>query len=292
MKKKNLTSRLYLMYLIALIPLILFGFYKNGISLYRKDLVDFLEAFKPLIILMMGITGSLLGGIIREYKNAKIVSRELLNKCKGNIVEGVLLVCILPLKSSPLIIFFTTFLFSLLLNKLKLNRIALMYLLVEGVNVLLDLNSFSNAYLESTLVKYDGIDLFWGLGEGGTFSTNILFMLIGLLFLSFNKLYKKEMVISGLMTFLLLGIVPYMINGNYDKIFPYIFGYNIIFILVFVGPNLYSSSYTIKGQVLSGILVGLLTYILSFYTPYTAAILAILFVSFTKGIIDRIFVIK
>lgn len=291
MKKKNISSRLYLMYAICLLPLIIYGTFKNGINLYRKDLVDVLGMLKPLILLGMGISGALLGGIIRELKENKH-SKDLIEKCKGNIIESVLLVCILPLKSGPIITFLVTFIFSLFFSKLKINKIALMYLVVEGINVILRLNAFSNPYLDNTLLKYDGIDLFWGLGLGGVFSTSILFILIGFVLLCFNKLYKKEMVISSLITFLILGIVPYMIMGNYDKIFPYIFGYNILFILVFVGPNLYSSSYTIKGQILSGILIAILTYLLSFITPYTSAILAVLIVSLLKGIIDRIFVIK
>jgi len=291
MEKKNISSRLYLMYALCLMPLIIYGLFKNGINLYRKDLVDTLGMLKPAILLAMGATGALLGSIFRELKTNKN-SKEIFNKCKGNIVEATLLVCILPLKTSPIVTFIVTFLFGLFIPQLKVNKIAIMYLIVEGINVLLHLNSFDNPYLENTLLKYDGIDLFWGLGQGGIFSTNILFIIIGFIILSFNKLYKKEMVISSLITFLTLGTIPFMIMGKYDHIFPYIFGYNILFILVYIGPNLYSSSYTTKGQILSGILIGILTYILSFFTPYTAAILAIIIVSLLKGIIDRIFVIK
>lgn len=167
-----------------------------------------------------------------------------------------------------------------------------MYIIIEGINVLLKLNVFANVYELNTVLNYDGLDLLWGLGSGGIFSTSILFVLIGFIFLCFNKLYKKEMVISSLVIFLILGVVPFMFKGDYNSIFPYIFGYNILFVLVFILPNLYSSSYTVKGQVLSGFLAGILTYALSFLTPYTAAILAVLIVSIISGIIDRIFIVK
>lgn len=291
-KKNTLFKRLYLMHLIVLLPLVIFGFYKNGIHPYQKGLVDFLNMFKPLIILVLGGLGALIGGIIREAKKGEKIDGKILDKCKGNILEAVLMVSILPLKSSPLVVFGVTLLTSLFLNKLKINRIVLEYITIEGINVLFGLNGFFNAYEESTVLNYNGLDMFFGFGSGGIFATSAMFIFVALAVLSFNKLYKKEMAISSVVTFLILGIVPNMIIGDYSAIFPYIFGYNSLFVLVFVGPNLYSSSYTIKGQILSGVLIGILTYGFAFFTPYTAAVLAVLVVSFLKGILDRIFVIK
>lgn len=290
--KKSVFNRLYLMYFAALVPLILFGLYKNGVRLYQKDLVDLLNMFKPLIILFMGAFGALAGSVIRELKRGEKLDFSIINKCKGNILEAILAVAILPLKSSPLIVFAVTFAVSLFLNRLKINRIVLEYIAIEGFNVLFGLNNFLSAYDESTILNYDGLDLFFGFGPGGIFATSIFLICIALLILSFSKFYKKELSISSIVTFLILGIVPKMIVGNYNEILPYIFGYNFLFILVFIGPNMYSSSYTVQGQVLSGVLIGILTYGLSFLTPYTSAVLAILIVSLFKGVLDRIFVIK
>lgn len=290
--KKSLNTRLYLMYIIALFPLIIFGLFKNGILLYNKNLVNFITMLKPLLILLMSISGAFVGSILREYKKTRKFNLKMINKTKTNVIEALLVACILPLKSSPLVVFGVTFLMSLFLNKLKFNRIAFMYIVIESINVLFKLNVFENIYESSTILNYDGLDLFFGMGVGGIFSSSILLIAIGLIFLCFNKLYKREIVFSSLLVFLILGIIPLMINGDYNSICPYIFGYNILFILVFILPNLYSSSYTLKGQIASGILVGILTYTLSFITPYTACILAVLIVSVLSGVIDRLFVIK
>lgn len=280
------------MYIIALFPLIIFGLFKNGILLYNKNLVNFITMLKPLLILLMSISGAFVGSILREYKKTRKFNLKMINKTKTNVIEALLVACILPLKSSPLVVFGVTFLMSLFLNKLKFNRIAFMYIVIESINVLFKLNVFENIYESSTILNYDGLDLFFGMGVGGIFSSSILLIAIGLIFLCFNKLYKREIVFSSLLVFLILGIIPLMINGDYNSICPYIFGYNILFILVFILPNLYSSSYTLKGQIASGILVGILTYTLSFITPYTACILAVLIVSVLSGVIDRLFVIK
>lgn len=291
MKKKSLNTKIYLMYFISLVPLILFGLYKNGIELYQKGLVDTLNMLKPLIMLFIGVAGAIVGGILRE-SGKEPVSFKTIGLLKEDILEAILVVAILPIRTSPIIIFLITLLFSLLFSKLKLNRIALMYILIEGINVILGLNSFNNAYELNTVLNYDGIDLFWGMGTGGIFATSILFVVIGLIFLSFNKIYKKELVYSSLITFLVLGVVSNVIRGAYTEIIPFIFGYNIMFILTFISPNMYSSSYTIKGQILSGVLTGILTFAFSFLTPYTSAVLAVLIVSFLSGVLDRIFVIK
>ena len=60
-KSNNSIKRITLTYVISLLPLILFGFYKNGISLYIKKYVNILEMFKPLVIILLGF---LIGAIV------------------------------------------------------------------------------------------------------------------------------------------------------------------------------------------------------------------------------------
>ncbi len=292
MKRRSLNTRLYLMYLIALLPLLMFGCYKNGVEVYMKGFVGLYGLAKPLLLLSCSVLGAMIGGILREWKNVKKFNFSLLDKIKGDVVEAVLVVAILPIDSNPLTILGITMAFGLFLGKVKINKVALLYIVIEGLNVLWGLNNFKNAYEINTVLNYNGLDLFFGSGTGGIFSTNVFLILLGYLFLSYNKLYKKEMVLASVATFLLLGSIPKMIGGQYTEILPYIFGYNVLFVLVFVAPNLYSSSYTLKGQIVSGILIGILCFAISFMTSYTAAVLAVLIASGLKGILDRMFVIK
>ncbi len=280
------------MYLIALLPLLMFGCYKNGVEVYMKGFVGLYGLAKPLLLLSCSVLGAMIGGILREWKNVKKFNFSLLDKIKGDVVEAVLVVAILPIDSNPLTILGITMAFGLFLGKVKINKVALLYIVIEGLNVLWGLNNFKNAYEINTVLNYNGLDLFFGSGTGGIFSTNVFLILLGYLFLSYNKLYKKEMVLASVATFLLLGSIPKMIGGQYTEILPYIFGYNVLFVLVFVAPNLYSSSYTLKGQIVSGILIGILCFAISFMTSYTAAVLAVLIASGLKGILDRMFVIK
>ncbi len=286
---RPLTTRLSLMYLIALIPLIIFGFYKNGISLYSKEYANFLGMFKPLLLILMSVTGNLLANLLKGLKSKKQID---FSNVKFGLVESIILAMCLPISSSPLIVFVVSLICSLFFRKSKLNQIAVMYLLIQGFNYLLKLGNFENAYEASTLLNHNGLDLFLGFGVGGVASTSIILTLLALIFMSFNKLYKKDLVYTAILTFVLLGAITNIIDSNYTEIFSYIFSGNVIFMLVFVLPNLNSTSYTSKGQVLSGILVGILTYLLSFITPFNAVVISILLISPLKGIFDRIFIIK
>ena len=49
-KSNNSIEKMSYIYLLSLLPLILFGFYKNGISLFIKDYVNILGMLKPLLL--------------------------------------------------------------------------------------------------------------------------------------------------------------------------------------------------------------------------------------------------
>lgn len=280
------------MYLLALVPLIVFGWYKNGLHLYSRGLINFYEMLRPLIILLSSILGSFLGGLLREWKKGGKLDRQVLNKLKGDIVEATLVGAMLSVDSNFLVVFAVTFIFSLSFSKVNVNKVALIYLVIFGINALLGLNTFQNVYQANTALNYDGYDLFFGSGAGGIFSTNAFLILLAMGFLSSNKLYKKETVFTASLVFIILSVITNVISNNYLGILPYIFGYNFLFVFVFVAPNLYSSSYTTKGQIVSGILIAVLTFALSFVIPYASATIAVLVISALKGVLDRIFVIK
>ena len=69
---KNKISNIIGFIIISLIPLWIYGFYKNGIFLYIKDLISFIEMLKPLIFPLLGF---LLGYLINYlFKNKKVIN--------------------------------------------------------------------------------------------------------------------------------------------------------------------------------------------------------------------------
>ena len=65
-KNNNSIEKMSYIYLLSLLPLILFGFYKNGISLYIKDYVNILGMLKPLLLILCGFIIGILVNIIYE----------------------------------------------------------------------------------------------------------------------------------------------------------------------------------------------------------------------------------
>lgn len=290
--KKVLTRRLNLIYFVTLLPLILFGLYKNGIDLYIKNYVNFTQAFKPFILIFISVSGAFIGSIIKERKTNKKIDLTYITKCKRELIESALFACILPIKSSPIIVFLISFLTFYLIKRDKINKPAFMYIIISVINRLLSLNIFLNAYELSNTLNYNSLDLFFGLGAGGICSTNILIISMSLLILSFNELYKRDISYSALLTYFIIVSGYKMMSGAYTEIFTMLFSYNTIFAFVYIAPIISSSAYTNKGQVLSGILIALITFALSFITPYTSSLVAIFIISLISNILDRIYIIK
>ena len=292
MKNKKITTRLNLLYIIALIPLLLFGSYKNIVFLSNRSNISLLMSLKMLAIIFMGISGSIIGISIKSLKkNKKITFKDIYNE-RELLIEALLMSMMLPLKASPFILFVVSFILSLINLKVKLNKVAIMYLIVFIIDEILQLNTFDIAIAFKNPIALRWTDLLIGLGEGGIASTSIILILIGLIVLCFNPIYKKEIAISSIATFSLLVIIPNMISTTYGDIFKMLCGYNALFSFVFVAPMLRYTAYTTKGKILSGILIAVLTYFLILLVPYAASMVAILLVNIITPIIDRIFVIK
>ena len=292
MKNKKITTRLNLLYIIALIPLLLFASYKNIIFLSSRSEISALMSLKVLAIIFMSISGVILGiGIKYLKKNKKVKLKDLYTE-RELLIEALIMSMMLPLKTSPFTPFIVAFILSLINIKLKLNKVALMYLIVFGINAVLHLNVFDITSSFTNPIALRWTDLLIGLGEGGIASTSIILSLIGLVILCFNPIYKKEISISAILAFALLVIIPNMISGTYSDIFKMLCGYNVIFSFIFVAPHLRYSAYTTKGKVLSGILIAVLTYFLILLVPYAGSMIAILLINLLTPIIDRIFVIK
>lgn len=289
--KNVLNKKLNLVIITCLSLLVLFGFYKNGVFLYQKKLISFVEMFRPILIVCMSISGCVLGSFLHERKKNKAIKLEFLEKLKSNIIEAILIACVLPLSTSPLLLFLLILCFYFIFDKTNFNHITLMIIITGIINVLLGINTFENVYESTFDLHYNSLDLFLGMGVGGISSTSIFIILISLFILTFNKIYKKNVAIASIMTFTILTLLIAIITNNYTHIFKTLFSHNILFSLVFISTDIKSSCYTDKGQKLFGIIISILTVVLSYIIPDFAVFVAILFTSLIKNVLDRIFVI-
>ncbi|MBO4668206.1 MAG: RnfABCDGE type electron transport complex subunit D, partial [Bacilli bacterium] len=99
-KSKNSTARMMINVVIALIPIILFSFYKNGIALYLNGYTSFLGMFYPLLFILVGTFSSFAFEIIYELLFVKS-EEKLVDVIRGTyaFMPGLFLSLVLPINT-------------------------------------------------------------------------------------------------------------------------------------------------------------------------------------------------
>lgn len=278
-----------LMHILLLLPLIIYGFYKNGIYLYKNNYINFITMFKPLLFIFIG---ALIGVIIN------IIYELLINKSKDNIINiifssfhveyGIILGCITSINTNIYIfsaILFIVFFISKFLKD-RINIMAFTFIVIYFISNLYDTYIYENTYELSKTFSLDFLDYLLGRGAGGIASTHIILLIISMIILYVTNNIKIEIPIYSIISYILL-IVIYCISTNKD-INTYIFLYNNLFMLSYMASDSVTSSYTINGKRIYGVLIGILTFAFMFINKYIACALSILIVSLFNNLIDRI----
>lgn len=289
-KSNNSIKRITLTYIISLLPLILFGFYKNGISLYIKKYVNILEMFKPLVIILLGF---LIGAIVNVIYEKKI------NKNKDNIkdiifsslhpIYGILIGCISSINTNIILFSLVTFII-LLISKFtkntKINYITLTSLIIFFIMNIFGKFSFLNAYEVSNNFNMNAIDYLFGKGNGGIVTTNILLLIISYIILYNSNIYKRNIPIYSFISFLLLTIIYCFIKNDIGNIMNMLFTNGILFSFVYIASEPNSSSYTRLGSTIYGIIVGVLSFIFYLINPALSSLGGIFIASIFNSLID------
>lgn len=289
-KSNNSIKRITLTYIISLLPLILFGFYKNGISLYIKKYINILEMFKPLVIILLGF---LIGAIVNVIYEKKI------NKNKDNIkdiifsslhpIYGILIGCISSINTNIILFSLVTFII-LLISKFtkntKINYITLTSLIIFFIMNIFGKFSFLNAYEVSNNFNMNTIDYLFGKGNGGIVTTNILLLIISYIILYNSNIYKRNIPIYSFISFLLLTIIYCFIKNDIGNIMNMLFTNGILFSFVYIASEPNSSSYTRLGSTIYGIIVGVLSFIFYLINPALSSLGGIFITSIFNSLID------
>lgn len=267
-------------YYIALIPLLLFSFYKNGILLYQNDFISFWDMFLPFYFY---IIGGLVGFLV-----AWISKRDI----KEFVLYGLILSCTISINTNmivyPILMFVSLFVSSYLSLKKEFNILAStrLFLLLA---LLLNSYSYLNVAEKLNAFNYGVFDLFFGYGVGGIASNGLFFVLLAFLILSFNKFYKKIIPMVASLVFFAFFLFLFLITKNISYLDLLVNG-SVYFGFVFVGADLYVTPSTKKGMTLYGTIIGLLTTILALFLPiYEVAYLSIFLCSFFVSVFDRFF---
>lgn len=268
-------------YYFALIPLILFSIYKNGILLYQANLINFIDIFNPLIIYFLSLSvGLILSFITKE-------------KPQYNILICLICGASISLNSNALIyailLFVVLFILKYITNhtSLNFNSISLTRLLLL---LSLFLNSYSYLNIGEKLHKfnYNLFDIFIGHGAGGIATTSLLLVIISFIILALNKYYKKAIALSSCLIYFILGLIYLLISHNYEYL-SLLFNGTIYFSFIFIAADLKVSPYSFQGMIIYGLAIGLISFILSLILNiYEAGYISIFLVSLLIPLINKI----
>lgn len=268
---KKIISYLY----ISIIPLLIFGFYKNGIKGY-----DGIYILHPLILDLVGFDSGALVSIILEKKKPLTSFYPFYGLLSASLV----------FPNTSIIVFGLICFISLFIYK-KINKNNVNIVCVIALIVILISNFYETSYLNLVInsnTNLDGLDYLLGKGSAGLNASCTLLSLASYLYLSTKDFYKKEIPLYSFLIYSILMVIYLSFIGDINSLFVRLLSNGTIFSLVFVSTMGTTSSYTKRGRICYALILGILMFILSFSFPSLAVISAIFLVSIMHKYIDKL----
>lgn len=268
---KKIISYLY----ISIIPLLIFGFYKNGIKGY-----DGIFILHPLILDLIGFASGALVSIILEKKKPLTSFYPFYGLLSASLV----------FPNTSIIVFGLICFISLFIYK-KINKNNVNIVCVIALIVILISNFYETSYLNLVInsnTNLDGLDYLLGKGSAGLNASCTLLSLASYLYLSTKDFYKKEIPLYSFLIYSILMVIYLSFIGDINSLFVRLLSNGTIFSLVFVSTMGTTSSYTKRGRICYALILGILMFILSFSFPSLAVISAIFLVSIMHKYIDKL----
>lgn len=268
---KKIISYLY----VSIIPLLIFGFYKNGIKGY-----DGIFILHPLILDLIGFASGALVSIILEKKKPLTSFYPFYGLLSASLV----------FPNTSIIVFGFICFISLFIYK-KINKNNVNIVCVIALIVILISNFYETSYLNLVInsnTNLDGLDYLLGKGSAGLNASCTLLSLASYLYLSSKPFYKREIPLYSFLTYSILMIIYLSFIGDINSLFVRLLSNGTIFSLVFVSTMGTTSSYTHRGRIAYALILGILMFALSFGFPSLSVISAIFLVSIMHKYIDKL----
>jgi hypothetical protein len=272
------TKNLVIQHILLLIPLIIYGIYKNGYLIYEKKLIQPAMILKPLYFVLIGIFIKLVYDLIRYHKI----------KVDYDYVCLSLLGMIVPYNTNLIIysiVVIITFIIIKLLSKyIKFNYICLVYIIILGIAYIMHSLTFMTPLDLNYSYNFDFLDILMGRSIGGISSTSLILITFAYIFLVNNYYYKKNIPLFINISYLLLAIVYYAITKNISILL----NIEVVFGSVFVSSIPNYSPYRKNNQIFYGIAIGVLSFIIAIFINriiaiYVATFIASLFLYIEKS---------
>ena len=295
-KSKNSTDKIMNSLLIALLPIIIFTFYKNGIIPFVNEKTDIIGLFYPLIFILVGLIST----FIFENLFCLLTKKE----SHYSIIPGIFIALVLPINTPILILIIACFI-GIIFGKMIYGGfghnifnpalIGCLFVLSAYSSVIVNNGGYLNSYevdviskatplsnvvegigSYETLVKPYGnlLDFFIGTIPGSVGETSSLLCLIGFIYLAFKKIIKVKIPIIYITTVFVLSLIigSFYNLGIWYPLFQ-IFSGGLMFGAIFMATDPVTSPTTSLGQIIYGFCLGLLTVIFRHLTNYPEGVL-------------------
>lgn len=318
LKSKNTTTNMMYTVLIILVPFIIFSTYKNGIYPVIKGYGNLYLVFKPLISVVISSIFCLLTEYL--YYQIKKDKRSIYNLFSESyaILPGVFLSLIIPINTPIYLIIIGSIIASLSkvlmggLGKNKLNP-ALVgaflitivfsskvggYLNPYEVDTISSATPLTNMTASSYLVTYDNLvkpygsllNFFFGNIPGAVGETSSILCIVAFIYLVWKKIIKWRIPVSYVSTVIVISLIICITKniGLWFILFNILSG-GLLFGAVFMSTDPVTTPITRKGQIISGILLGVITMVIRYLTPLPEGVLiSILIINIITILINKL----
>lgn len=302
LKSSNTTSNMMYSILILLVPFIIFACYKNGVYPVIKGYGNLYSAFKILIYAVLASGVCITTEYIYYYlKKDKRTFYDLFTKSYA-IIPGVFLVLVIPINTPIWLVILGSIIASLSkvltggFGKNKLNPalvgclfITIIFSSLTGgylnpyeVDTISSATPLSNMTANGYLVTYDNLvkpygnllDFFFGNIPGAIGETSSILLIVAFIYLVYKKIIKWRIPVYyvGCVTIMSMIICLTKDIGLWFILFNILSG-GLLFGAVFMATDPVTTPITKKGQIISGILMGIITMSIRYLTPLPEGVL-------------------
>ena len=314
LRSKNSTNKIMLHLLIALLPIVIFTIYKNGYIPYSHGLISFIEIFNPLLNIFIGALTS----FVIESIYALILKKKNYIKNSYAFFPGLFLALILPLHTPIYIVAIGSAVASISKiifggfgkNIFNPALVGYFFIILVFSSILTTDNYFNqyeldtissstpltNASMVSGIGSYDELvkpygdlsNFLIGTIPGSLAETSALLCIVAYIYLSITKTIKWRIPLVYVATVFIItfGIGRLLGQGLYYPLFHILSG-GLMFGAVFMATDPITSCVTPIGQVLQGLLLGIITVVFRF-TGVEGVAYSILIVNALIFLLDKI----
>ena len=319
-KDNNSTKKMMKHLLIALAPIIIFAFIKNGVVPYKKGYTDFFGMIYPLVFISVPVISTFIFEIIFGL----IIKKNIMDLIRNSygVFPGLFLGLILPLNTPLLIVVLGALVSSIiakmlfggfgknifnpaLVGRLFIISIFASTIMAKGgclnpyeIDTITTSTPLTNASViggigtYETLIKPYGrlLNMFIGNIPGTLGETSALLCLLAFIYLTYFKVIKWKIPATYILT---VFAITYVIGGSNDLGIWYplfqIFTGGLMFGAVFMATDPVTSPTTPIGQILYGMFLGILTVVFRYLTPFPEGVLtSILTMNMLVMVLDKV----